>query len=80
MLVFQNYNSQQRGIKFSCKSGTNNCSSFSDLNMTKKNNGSFPATAYEAFSHVETLFVEGNQVHTDQNKPKFFINKKNGLF
>ena len=35
---------------------------------------------YKAFRHVETLFVEGNQVRTDQNKPHFFGDKKGGLF
>ena len=48
---------------------------------------------YKAFRHVETLFLQGNQVRTDQNKPPFlvikkkltivnlfFITKKEGLF
>ena len=33
---------------------------FRELNMYNK-----------AFRHVETLFVQGNQVRTDQNKPPF---------
>ena len=35
--------------------------------------------AYKAFQHVETLFVQGNQVRTDQKKPPFLVIKK-GLF
>ena len=27
----------------------------------------------KAFRHVETLFVQGNQVRTDQNKPPFLV-------
>ena len=30
----------------------------------------------KAFRHVETLFVQGNQVRTDQNKPFFLLIKK----
>ena len=30
----------------------------------------------EAFRHVETLFVQGKQVRTDQNKPSFLLTKK----
>ena len=29
-----------------------------------------------AFRYVETLFVQGNQVRTDQNKPPFLLIKK----
>ena len=29
-----------------------------------------------AFRHVETLFAQGNQVRTDQNKPPFFDKKE----
>ena len=31
---------------------------------------------YKAFRHVETFFVQGNQVRTDQNKPHFLVIKK----
>ena len=36
--------------------------------------------SYKAFRHVETVFVQGNQVGTDQNKPHFLITKKGSLF
>ena len=36
--------------------------------------------SYKAFRHVETLFVQGNQVRTDQNKPPFLLIKNKGLF
>ena len=32
--------------------------------------------SYEEFRHVETLFVQDNQVRTDQNKPPFLLPKK----
>ena len=32
----------------------------------------------KAFQNVETLFVQGNQVRTDQNIPPLFGNKKRG--
>ena len=35
---------------------------------------------YKAFRHVETLFVQGNQVRTDQNKPSFLVIKKEVCF
>ena len=34
----------------------------------------------KAFRHVETLFVQGNQVRTDQNKPSFLLTKKQVCF
>ena len=34
----------------------------------------------KAFRHVETLFVQGNQVRTNQNKLTFLVIKKGGLF
>ena len=34
----------------------------------------------KAFRHVETLFVQGNQVRTDQNKPALLLIKKNVCF
>ena len=34
---------------------------------------------YKAFWHEETLFIQGNQVHTDQNKPYFLLIKNKGL-
>ena len=30
----------------------------------------------KAFRHVETIFVQGNQVRTDQNKPTFLLTKR----
>ena len=30
----------------------------------------------KAFQHIETLFVQGNQVRTDQNKPFLIIKNK----
>ena len=33
-------------------------------------------TSKNAFRHVETLFVQGNQVRNDQNKPSFMLIKK----
>ena len=30
----------------------------------------------KAFQHVETLFIQGNEVCTDQNKPAFLLTKK----
>ena len=44
-------------------------SSFHELKVTKK------VTSNKAFRHVETLFVQGNQVRTDQNKPFLIIKK-----
>ena len=35
---------------------------------------------YKAFRHVETLFVQFNQVRTDQNKPPFLLTKKGLCF
>ena len=35
---------------------------------------------YKAFRHVETSFVQGNQVRTDQDKPLFLVIKKEGCF
>ena len=35
---------------------------------------------YRAFRHLETLFVQGNQVRTDQNKPPFLVIKKEVCF
>ena len=34
----------------------------------------------KAFRHVETLFVQGNQVRTDQNKPPFLVIKNEVCF
>ena len=34
----------------------------------------------KAFRHVETSFVQGNQVRTDQNKPSFLLTKKQVYF
>ena len=34
----------------------------------------------KAFRHVETSFVQGNQVRTDQNKPYFLLTKKQVCF
>ena len=34
----------------------------------------------KAFRHVGTLFVQGNQVRTDQNKPSFLLRKKQVCF
>ena len=45
---------------------------------TEYNNTTY--TLHEAFRHVETLFIQGHQVCTDQNKHPFFISKKGGLF
>ena len=39
-----------------------------------------PFVPNKAFRHVKTLFVQGNQVRTDQNKPSLFFNKKEDLF
>ena len=30
----------------------------------------------KVFRHIETLFVPGNQIRTDQNKPTFLLPKK----
>ena len=35
---------------------------------------------YKAFRHVETLFVEGNQVRTESKQTSLFGNEKGGLF
>jgi len=35
---------------------------------------------YKAFRHVETLFVQGNQIRTDQNKPPFLLPDKEVCF
>ena len=37
-------------------------------------------TGNKAFRHIETLFVQGNQVRTDQNKPPFLVIKKEVCF
>ena len=34
----------------------------------------------KAFRHVETLFIQGNQVHTDQKQTSFLGNKIKGMF
>ena len=34
----------------------------------------------KAFQHVETLFIQGSQVHTDQNKPPGLVIKKEVCF
>ena len=34
----------------------------------------------KAFRHVKTLFVQGNQVRTDQNKPAFLLIKNKVCF
>jgi len=34
----------------------------------------------KAFRYVETLFVQGNQVRTDQNKSSFLLTKKEVCF
>ena len=34
------------------------------------------ASIYKAFRHVETLFVQGNQVRTESKQTSFFDNKK----
>ena len=61
------------------------------MNWTKsRSTSSKPSSAYsglyydlcshvlcnKAFRHVETLFVQGDQVRTDQNKPSFLLTKK----
>ena len=38
--------------------------------------GQYLTEINKAFRHVETLFVQGNQVRTDQNKPTFLLIKK----
>ena len=45
-------------------------SSFHELKVTKK------VTLNKAFRHVETLFVHGNHVCTDQTKAPFLLSKK----
>ena len=35
---------------------------------------------YKTFRHVETLFVQGNQICTDQNKPTFLLIRKELCF
>ena len=45
-------------------------SSFHELKVTKK------VTPNKAFRHVETLFVHGNHVCTDQTKAPFLLSKK----
>ena len=37
-------------------------------------------TLNKAFRHVETLFIQGNQVRTDQNKPSFLLTKMEVCF
>ena len=34
----------------------------------------------KAFRHVKTLFVQGNQVRTDQNEPPFLLTKMEVCF
>ena len=34
----------------------------------------------KVFQHVENVFVQDNQVRTDQKKPPFLLTKKEGLF
>ena len=34
----------------------------------------------KVFQHVETLFIQGNQVRTDENIPHFLVIKKDVCF